>query len=278
MSPVSKTDEMKTQVKGMEAKLARLANIGFVQSLPKITRNSKSFPFKGMPDVIINAEHASVRIIGWDQPEVKYTLINVSNPRARSGVLVNEDVAASKGKITLSGNSPNDAMRGPLAWRNETRIEIYVPKRSNLQVTTSGEIRIEGVSGKLEIKGGDQAVNLRDIEGELSVSSMSGSVRLVGSGGSVKARSDTGMISLDGDFQSVDARSDGGVIIITLPALSNSSVVARGENISFLGLSALPESNDVSEQKFRIRNGGRPLILETNGSVLVRSDESISIR
>ena len=145
-------------------------------------------------------------------------------------------------------------------------------------MSTSGEIRVDGVSGKLEIEGGEQSINLRDIEGQLSVNSTDGSIRLIGFDGSVIAKSDCGMLSLEGEFTDVNARSDCGEVILTLPSNADASIDAIGGDVSFEGFTAKRDPNDENEQKYTLGNGGKVVAIETDGTILIRSKESISTK
>lgn len=276
MRDLAKIGAIDARINAIGPNMARIASAGFAPPLPMIDRKSNSFQVKGTPDITIDAENASVKIIGWDMPEVKYSLMQISNPRNRSNISMTERATDSKVELRLIGTPENTNFVGPMTWRNETRIEIYVPRRSNLTVKTGGEIRVEGVSGKLKIDGGEQSINLRDVNGQLSVNSTDGDIRLLGFEGSVKATTECGLLSLEGNFADVDVTSDSGQVILTLPASSNLSINADAENVSFKGFASMRDQNVETDNRYTLGKGGNPVRIVTGSNVIVRSTESIT--
>lgn len=192
---------------------------------PTMNEKSQGFQVKDNPTVTIDAQNCSVFVRGWDKPEVKYSVRQVSRFSAVQNQLdVKAEKTDSEVKIKVFDNSEN----GDLFNMGEgVRVEVFVPKKSNLRILSNREIRLEGVSGDVKLMGGSGAINVRDADGTLDVSSSEGRIRLIGFRGEVNAQSKCGLISLDGDFQKLYARSSDGNVILTLPNNANATLITN---------------------------------------------------
>lgn len=262
-------EKMKVDMERLAVTMPEIAAVNFAPSMPRVVKQSNTFNVKGKPKVTVAANGVDVRIIGWNEPTVKYSLVEVASSRSRENIKVIESNSDSKVELTIDGTA---GVR-PAGMRFEPRLIVYVPRSADLKVTTEGEIRVEGVSGKVEVEGGEQSVNLRDIKGELTVSSTEGIIRLVGFDGKLNASSDSGLMSLEGSFSSLDARSDTGEIVLTLPSTSNAQINAVAENVRFEGMKP---NRGTGDDTYRIGSGGNVYTIETAKDLVVRSTESIT--
>lgn len=260
--------KFKVDLEKMAATVPGYVIANYSPAMPRVVRQSNTLAVKGAPDVIIEANGVDVRVIGWDEPSLKYSLLEIANSRSRDGIKINEEKSDSKITLTVEGTT---GVR-PAGMRFDHRIVVYVPRRSDLKVKTEGEIRVEGVSGKLNVEGGEQSVNLRDVKGELNVSSTEGMIRVVGFDGKLDAASECGLISLEGTFSSLNALSDEGEIIVTLPAASNAQINAVAKKVRSEGVDLVRGDADDS---FRLGRGGNVFKIETSNEVIIRSSESI---
>ncbi|HMT08207.1 MAG TPA: DUF4097 family beta strand repeat-containing protein [Pyrinomonadaceae bacterium] len=262
-------EKMKVDMEKIAVTMPEMAVYNYAPSMPRVVKQSNTFSVKNKPDVIVNGDSVDVRIIGWDEPTVKYTLVEVASSRTRNNITVKENNSDSKVELTVEGAAGNR----PAGMRIGPKLVVYVPKRSDLKVSTEGEIRVEGVSGKLEVEGGEQSVNLRDIKGELTVSSTEGLIRVVGFDGKLNASSDCGVMSLEGSFATLNARSDTGEIVVTVPAASNALINAMAKNVRSEGVEL---KRGDGEDSYQLGRGGSIFTIETSKDVVVRSTESIT--
>lgn len=261
--------EVQAQIqKGMEQQreaLAALRDANFIVGIPRIEAKSESFAVKGVPKVTIDAADCSVRVRGWDKSEVKYSVTQFSDYRDRAPLQITQDHNDSFVNIkVVSDNSKKASFYNDLSG---SRIEVFVPKMSNLKIVSKGEIRLEGVSGDLEIVGGDESVNIRDSSGKLTVSNDDGLVRLIGFRGDVDARTANGDVFLEGEFKSVSGRATDGTITLTIPDgsnaifTSNTDVTAEGFNLDHDG-----------QKTWRLGSGGPKYNFEfVDGNLIVRN-------
>jgi hypothetical protein len=206
--------------------MVRMDNIRWQGNVPTIEKKTNSFPVKGIPMVTVQANGCDVKVRGWDRQEVQYVLTRTSSRRDGSAIAVTENVSESG--VTLIVPETDGAGR-PHGSPTETRIEIMVPRKSNLKVTTDGEIRLDGVTGSIELSGEDEAINVRDVEGTLKLTAADGEVRVVGFSGEFASNTSDGDVFLEGAFSKLIAKSGDGDVTLTIPDNANVSLASNTE-------------------------------------------------
>ena len=250
--------------------LAKLSDISFSPTVPRVEKKSESFPVKGMPKVTVDAKGCAVTVRGWDKSEVRYRVVQFSGQLNRTPLNITADHSESSVTVRVN-NTDIDAQGGHFNGDvNRTRIELFVPKKSNLKIKTDGEIRLEGVSGDVDLSGSDESITVRDVDGTLQVSSSDGRIRVIGFKGEITAQSSDGMISLEGDFRKLTAKAGDGSIFLTLPDNVQADLEASRENIQGEGLILTRVGVSEKVSKYRIGNGGANFQIETGGEIHVR--------
>ncbi len=265
-----KLDDLKIK----EKVLTNLANIDFRSSVPRVEKKSDSFPVKGVPKVTIDAKGCSVRVQGWDKSEVQYRVIQFSDARNRSPLNITENHSDSVVTIKVenpdgnakSGNFLDDGVR--------VRIEVFVPRKSNLKINANGEIRLDGVSGDVDLSGGDESINVRDVSGNLHVANADGRIRVVGFSGDLDARTVDGEVYLEGDFTKLTGKASEGNFILTVKDEPNLDIEANIESIS---TENIVNPKQISANNWRFGKGGpKYRFTLSGGDVLVRRADTIS--
>ncbi len=255
--------------------LARIGDISFLPSVQRVEKKSDSIPVNGVPKVTVDAKGCSVSVRGWDRNEVQYRVTQFSSSRDDKPLDIKESHSDSAVNLTVL-NADADTGSGRLfSNQNRIRIEIFVPRKSNLKIDASGEIRIEGVSGDVELAGSDDPINVRDVNGKLRVISGDGRVRVIGFNGDIDVQSGEGSINLEGDFRTLNARSDDGSVMLSLPELVSADLDVTGSNIRGDGIQLTRISGDENRANFRLRDGGRPYKIVTDGRIVVRNANAI---
>lgn len=250
-------NEQRRQVRNVVAKqnesLSRVRNINWTGGAAFIEKKSNAFPVKGIPKVSIEAKGSSVKVRGWDRPEVKYVLTEMDGRRARTPVTV----AETKTPSTISLKVINNARASRDIFFNgdtdSVRIEVFVPRKSNLKVVSNGEIRLDGVSGEIDLSGVDEAIDVRNAEGKLQITAADGLVRIIGFNGELDSRTVDGDVYLEGNFSRITANSGDGSFILTVPENYDADVTSNVEAIAVENLAA-PES--IKEGQWRFGSGG----------------------
>ena len=253
----------------------RIGDIAFFPSASRVEKKSGTFPVKGVPKVTVNAKDCSVSVRGWDKDEVQYRVTQISSARDNKPVDVQETRTDSS--VTLTVNGTNDARPGAmLPNQKRVRVEIFVPRKSNLKIDADGEIRIEGLSGDVQLAGSDDPINVRDVDGQLRVKSGDGRVRVIGFKGGLEVESVEGTINLEGDFRNLNARSGEGAVVVTLPEPASADLDIIGSDFRGDGLSLTKLSGDESRAKYRLGSGGRTYKIATEGPITIPSVNSIA--
>lgn len=269
------TEKLKeAQLRQQEA-FIRLKNANWIS--PTMEEKTDSFPVKSSPTVTIDANNCSVFVRGWDRPEVKYSVRQITrNGLAQKNVEIKADKSDSEVKIKVLNDSTENA--DIFNTSDTVRVEVFVPKKSNLRILTNREIRLEGVSGDIKLTGGTGAINVRDTDGKLNVSTSEGRIRLIGFRGEVEAKTNCGMMNLDGEFQKLSARTVEGTIILYLPEDANTNIESNNKDIQTEGISLQFLGDGKSTSKWKVGKGGADFLLYTSadGKIFVRSKSNLT--
>lgn len=258
------------------AVLAGLSEVAFTPAMPRIEKKGDSFKVKGTPKVVVDARGTSVKITGWDRDEIKYSVSQLSSIRNRKPLDINEKHDDSGLELTVRDPNGTGDERWPFeGGMTRSRIEIFVPKRSKIKVATDGEIRLEGITGEVDLKGDEQSINVRDVEGKLSFANTNGRVRVIGFKGELTADTQDGDLNLEGSFDKLNARGRSANIVVTLPDASNAEVNATSPDIKVEGLVAETLSSNENTRRLRVGNGGSIYTLATDGTIVLRNSSEL---
>ncbi len=286
MDELQKLEKMKIDIDGEKiradiqesmrergAELDRMRPAVWFSGPPTVEKKRNTFPVKGTPKVNIEAKGCSVSVRGWDRSEVQYVVTEVAGRRGQPATVTEE----SKDSVVTLKVVSNAAARSfveptfqPVPER--VRIEVYVPRKSNLKIVTDGELRVDGVSGDIELKGGDESINVRDVDGHLNLSANQARVRVIGFKGDFDSQTACGDVFLEGDFKKLSAKANDGTVTLTLPENSNASFVSNTE-VEAEGLNIVREG----EHTWRLGKGGSQFNFDfSGGKLVVRSSASMN--
>ncbi len=239
-----------------QAEAMRLADANFFSGAPVIEKKSDSFTVKGTPRIIVDAKSCDVSVRGWDKPEVQYSITRISKARNQKPVSYNVNQSDSEVKITISG-SKDAQNREVFSDQERVRVEVFVPKKSNLRILSNREIRLENVSGEIDLTGSDEAINVRNVDGKLTVAARDGKIRVIGFAGEITARTADGDMSLEGDFEKITATTGNGNIVVTVADDVSAIIRANTDSVKLDGtLPSKVKTEDISEKSSVWRIGG----------------------
>jgi DUF4097 and DUF4098 domain-containing protein YvlB len=268
------TKELKESIKlGLETKRTTMPGIRdafFLANVPRVETKTNNVVIKGVPKVTVDAKACSVHIRGWDNPEIKYSVTKL-----RGGSAAPPSVTENKndGSLTIRVSDASSSEEGNTFDNLPfTRIEVFVPRKSNLKIMSDEEIRIDGVSGELEIAGGDASVDVRNSGGKLRLKNVDGRARVIGFDGEVNAQTDSGQLYLEGSISKLTANAGSGTVIVTLPADVNADVSSSVE----------PETegftlSERGSNSWRLGNGGANYSFSSeDGRLVLRNSQTLS--
>lgn len=214
-------EQIKIAEAARESAMESMRDAMYFKRAPFVVEKTESFQVRANPKIHIDAQNSEVVVKGWGRNEVKYTVTKIKQARSVSPVTVRSEHrnSSSETRDTVSINvlADNDRnSRDPREY-NRLRIEVYVPAKADLQINTNQEIRVDGVTGNIELSGKEGAINVRDSKGKLDVSTTQGRIRVIGFDGEVKSSSYKGMINLEGDLDKFSAKTTYGTLVLTFP-------------------------------------------------------------
>ena len=234
-----------------------------------VDQRTRSFDVKGAPKVTVDAPMCNIRGRGWDHPTVKYVLTDARTNR-EVPLSISENVNDNTVIIKLSSS----VRHRPMVFGESSdhdRLEVYVPRKSDIRVTSSKEIRIEGVAGNIDISGEDDSVSVRDSEGTLRLTNGDGLIRVVGFKGDLELKSGDAEVYLEGDFNKIDSAADDAKITLTMPQSKNASI-STNTAIESEGLNIVRES----DHSWRLGSGGPKYNFDfSDGKLVLRNQARI---
>ncbi len=278
-SQILKSEKLQQKIEAAQMRqsgtLDRMADSAFFRSVPRVEKKSGVFVVKGVPKVTVDAKGCSVTVRGWDKNEVQYRVTQYTDPRNPGPLQMTESHTDSA--VNINVQNTNYEERGGLFNNSsrQVRIEVFVPRKSNLKITANGEIRLDGVSGDVELAGSDESINVRDVDGSLRVSNSDGRIRVIGFKGDIDAKTSDGTISLEGDFRKLSAKAGAGAIMLTLPEDVSADLLANCNELSGDGITLTRVSGNDAQTKYRLGKGGPVYTISTGGEIRVRGNGTL---
>jgi hypothetical protein len=223
----------------------------------------------------------SITVTGHD---IKNVIVDVGGPPGHRGRLPDEArglrrVLPAQPLITIEEENNRVEIASPAANR-PVRLEIQVPKKTNLELSTvnAGNIEVVGVEGELEIGNVNGTIELTDVSGAVVAHTVNG--RVLATLSRVTPDKPMAFTSLNG------------VVDVTLPAAIKANFKLRTDNGSAytdFDMQMLPQTGTIEDThredgRYRINvnkmiygavNGGGPDIeMRTfNGSIYLRKGD-----
>lgn len=234
---------------------------------PKFTsQETRSFPVSGSPRVTITTFDGTVKIHGWDKPEVSYTATKHAHDEESLKLI---SIQAQQQGQAISVNAVDDNTHN-----GSVHLEVYVPRQSTLHVSSGdGALNLDGVNGQITLRSGDGPIEVANGRGQLIVNTGDGVIRVIKFDGQVEAHTGDGSIDLDGNFNALAARTGDGTISLTVPAGSSFTIETNSpEEISNEGFIVAEDVTPSPRfKRWRIGNGGKVFVLRTgDGRILLR--------
>ncbi|HZT57582.1 MAG TPA: hypothetical protein VFA21_03045, partial [Pyrinomonadaceae bacterium] len=253
---------------------------GYDNSQRVIERESNNFTVAGTPHVRVETFDGAIYVHAWDKPEVSYTATKrAGDDHEMKGIKIQAQGAGQE--VTLRADFDKSFARG---YRQEggrvvsfnsnasTEFDVYVPRNTTLVVSSGdGRLRIEGVSGDLDLHTGDGAIDVSAGQGRLRAVTGDGRIRVDSFDGDAEARTGDGRITLDGNFKSLTARTGDGSISLAVPDGTNATVETDAESVFNDGVAVAESPADSRVRRWRIGGGGQVLKLNTgDGQIILR--------
>jgi DUF4097 and DUF4098 domain-containing protein YvlB len=185
-----------------------------VDSQAQIVREEKRFTVRGVPDVKLTTFDGAIELQASDRDEVVVE-IEKRGP-------TKEAVDALEVTATQDGNRVQVEVKQP---RSESfaigfngsasaKLIVSVPRRANIAARTGdGSIRLDGLSGTLELRSGDGSIRVADASGDLRLHTGDGSITVERAEGTLDLDTGDGGVNVSGKLSAVKMHTGDGSIV-----------------------------------------------------------------
>jgi hypothetical protein len=154
----------------------------------------------------------SIEVRSWDNPEVLVQVeLRGNDKQAVSKIEIN--TTQKDDVIEVSTRNPAKTSFTGIGYyvSPSAKLIASVPRNTNLTIRTSdGNVVIERVNGRAEIRTGDGSIRLTETTGELLAETTDGNIQIDDCSGRIEIRTNDGSIRLSGTPTKLRARSDDG--------------------------------------------------------------------
>lgn len=185
-----------------------------VDSHSEVLREEKRFTVSGTPDVRVATFDGAIQVASWDRSEVLVEIEKRGPTKASiEGLVVS--ATQSAGVIEVEVKRPrSESLSGFGLHRTaDAKLIVTLPRNANLRARSGdGAIRVEGVSGRLELRTGDGSVRASDVSGHVTIDTGDGSVTVMNADGHLQVETGDGSVSVSGTLGSVKLHTGDGSV------------------------------------------------------------------
>jgi DUF4097 and DUF4098 domain-containing protein YvlB len=186
-----------------------------VDSQALIVRDEKRFSVKGTPQLNLTTFDGAIEIRSWDKPDVLVEIEKRGPTReAVDALVVESDQSGSQ--ITVEVKRPKtESFSGfGLNQSSSAKLTVSVPRETNVVARSGdGSIRVERVTGTIELRTGDGSIRASQVEGAITLNTGDGSVHVDGSSGRLDVDTGDGSVDVAGNLSAVKLRTGDGSIV-----------------------------------------------------------------
>ena len=186
-----------------------------VDSYSEIVREEKQFKVTGTPTLQLTTLDGSIEIQGWDKPNV---VVEIEKRGASREALNNLEIKTRQNGdlIELEVKRPrSETFRGIGLHRTAyARLIVSVPRKANIVARSGdGSIKVDRVSGRLELRTGDGSIRAADVAGELTFDTSDGSVSVENAEGRLAVDTSDGSVNVVGKLAQVKLHTGDGSVV-----------------------------------------------------------------
>jgi len=142
-----------------------------VDSQALIEREEKRFSVKGTPNLRLSTFDGAIEVRSWDRPDILVEIEKRGPTReAVDGLVV--QVEQDGNKITVEVKRPKSETFSGLGFHRSAsaKLIVSVPQSANVAARSGdGSIRIERVTGKLDLNTGDGTIRASEVDGVMTL-------------------------------------------------------------------------------------------------------------
>jgi hypothetical protein len=213
------------------ASFAGTACVVSVDSQGQIIREEKRFAVKGIPDIRLTTFDGAIELQSSDDKEVVVE-IEKRGPTKEAVEALEVTSTQTGDLIEVEVKRPSsEAFAGMGFHRSASaRLVVSVPRRANIAARTGdGSIRLDGVSGRIDLRTGDGSIRTVNVSGQLKLHTGDGSVAVERAEGTLDLDTGDGGVDVSGRLTSVKMHTGDGSIVYRAEA---GTVMSDGWEIS----------------------------------------------
>jgi DUF4097 and DUF4098 domain-containing protein YvlB len=170
---------------------------------------AKTYTVANRANVHVDTDDGSVTVTTSDTKEVEFRVEYQGYTLDKS---LRIDSSQHGDEVELTARIPH-GFHIALGMMRRLHVEVRMPKDADLQVRTGdGSIKVNNVSGTVDLHSGDGAINVSSLKGSVRIHTGDGSIEASEMDGKCDATSGDGRIRLSGRFDVLSAKSGDGSV------------------------------------------------------------------
>lgn len=186
-----------------------------LDSQSQIVRAEKRFSVSGVPDIHLTTFDGAIQIQSWDKNEVLVE-IEKRGPTREAVDALEIKTAQDGSRIELEVKKPRGENFTGIGFHRSAsaRLIVTLPRRSDVHAKSGdGSIRIDQVSGRIELRTGDGSIRANDVTGELTLNTGDGAITVDGAEGRLDLDTGDGGVNVTGKLTGVKLHTGDGSIV-----------------------------------------------------------------
>lgn len=183
-----------------------------------IEREDKRFVVEGIANLNLSTFDGAIEVRGWERNDITVEIEKRGQDKDivdRIEVLTEQKGSTITVDVRYSGSTNYIGIGSFTSTR--ARLIVNAPRRVNVIARSGdGNIVVDRLEGRLELKTSDGTVRAIETAGELLIESGDGSIQLEDVAGVVEARTDDGTVRVSGVPTSLRVRSGDGSIVVRI--------------------------------------------------------------
>ena len=186
-----------------------------VDSHSEIAREERRFSVDGTADVRVTTFDGSIQIQSWDRPEV---LVEVEKRGPTKSIVESlQVIVQQKGNlIELEVKRPKNETLSGIGFNQAAyaRLIVSVPRTTNVRARSGdGSIRIDRVSGRIDLRTGDGSIRASEVAGDLTFDTGDGSVVVERAEGRLAVDTGDGSVTVGGRLATLKLHTGDGSVV-----------------------------------------------------------------
>lgn len=186
-----------------------------VDSHSEVAREEKKFTVDGRADLRVTTFDGSIEIQSWDRP---YVLVEIEKRGpSKESIEALQVIAEQKGSlIDVEVKAPRSESYSGIGFHRTptARLIVNVPRETDIRARSGdGSIKVDRVSGRIELQTGDGSIRVADVAGDLTLDTGDGSITVEGAEGRLALDTGDGSVNVSGKLGAIKLHTGDGSIV-----------------------------------------------------------------